>query len=148
MAAICRKPCFWDPHGRRGESQWSSVTKSQSVCSARDCVQGALMRRGRTAGVGVTPWVPVGGDSWSSCTGRVAAGGCAGRWARGGPSGAVNDRGAESCMCGLLDWCGGLNQVPINNIISFRSPPALQHPNPMSDEHLCATCCAARAHAR
>jgi len=32
-----------------------------SMCSARACVQGALMRRGRVAGVGATPWVPGGG---------------------------------------------------------------------------------------
>jgi len=30
----------------------------------------------------------------------------------------------------------------------YQSQVDLQHLNPMSDEHLCATCCAARAHAR
>ena len=33
------------------------------TCSARACVQGALMRRGRAEGVGATPWVP-GGCAW------------------------------------------------------------------------------------
>ena len=46
--------CFWDPH-ERGEYH--------SVCSVRACVQGALMRRGRAAGVRATPWVP-GGSAW------------------------------------------------------------------------------------
>ena len=53
-ADICRMPCFWDQHAR-GEYH--------SVCSARACVQGTLMRRGRAAGVGATPWVP-GGGAW------------------------------------------------------------------------------------
>ena len=44
-----------------------------SMCSVRACVQGALMRRGRAAGVGATTWVPGVGaypNGWTEAVGR------------------------------------------------------------------------------
>jgi hypothetical protein len=59
-------PCFWDPHARGSY---------HSVCLSRACVKGALIRHGRAAGVGATPWVQGGGDwhrGWAENVGRPA----------------------------------------------------------------------------
>jgi hypothetical protein len=56
-AVKCRKPCFRVRPGMR----------AGRACSARDCVRGALMRRGRAAGVGAAPWVP----GWAEAVGQV-----------------------------------------------------------------------------
>jgi len=85
------------PHARRGVSQYVL-----GPC-------GALMRRGRAAGVGATPWVPRGGAwhrGWAEAVGRVLFE--EGRtWGVCGP-----DRAtwfflvSELDMCGRLGWCG------------------------------------------
>ena len=105
MTAICRKPCFWDPHARRAISQCVLGPCLRAGCTHAARADGGSQRD--TLGAGrrcLTLWVD--GDRWSSCTGLVAAGGCAVAWAHVGPSGSVNDRGAESYMCGRLGWCG------------------------------------------
>ena len=59
-------PWFWDPHARGSY---------HSVCLSRACVKGALIRHGRAAGVGATPWVQGGGDwhrGWAENVGRPA----------------------------------------------------------------------------
>jgi len=63
-----------------------------SMCSARACVQGALMWRGRAAGVRATPWVPGDGawhSRWSKAVCRPVRGGAqlGGVWARGSVTG-------------------------------------------------------------
>ena len=53
---------------------WSRIT----ICARPACVQGTLMRRGRAAGVGATPWVQGGGAwhrGWEETVGRPASGG-------------------------------------------------------------------------
>ena len=89
---------------------------NHSVCSARVCVQGAIMRRGRSAGVGATPWVretvsdttggwrPLvvvhgTGSSWEVC-GRVVA------WRA--------ERRCECQRCGVVHtWTLGLVRRPV-----------------------------------
>ena len=105
MTTICRKPCFWDPHARRGKSQCVLGPCLRVGCAHTARAVGGSQNDALSAGSRcMTP--RVGGDRWSSCTGLVAAGGCAVAWAHVGPSGSVNDSGAESYMCGRLGWCG------------------------------------------
>ncbi len=100
-----QKTLFPGPACTRGVSQCVLGQCLRTECAhaarAGDGSRSDVLSAGRRC---LTP--RVGGDSWSSCTRRGAAGGCAGAWPRGGPSGAVNDRGAESCMRGRLGWCG------------------------------------------
>jgi hypothetical protein len=94
-----QKTLFPAPHARWG-----------CVCSARACVQGTLMRRGRAEGVGSTLWVP-GGGAWHSGKSEAvglrlgAPGGCTSVWSRGGPVVTVSSCGVESGMRGHLGWC-------------------------------------------
>ncbi len=97
-AAICRMPCFWDPHAS-GDVSWCVL----GPCLRAGCAHAAWEGGRRELGLSLGAWrrclaQRVVGDSWSSCSGLDAAGGCAVVWACGSPSGEVSARGAESCM--------------------------------------------------